>query len=369
MDHPRLDGYTLAQSGQKVEGLCAEFRLKIGKITMNTPVPLAEVWRGDFLECVHLGHAVVCDASGHIVAAWGDADAVVLPRSSAKMIQALPLITSGAAAAHNLTSEHLALSCASHQGAPIHTDRVTTWLTTLGLTDDALRCGAQPPPDTATRHDLIRQSASPCQMHNNCSGKHSGFLTLAKHLGAGPEYIDPAHPVQQACLDAFETVTDQTSPGFGIDGCSAPNFACTLHGMARAMAWFASAHQRNDTASTAAAALVDAMRAHPELVAGEGRACTELMRAMNGAAAIKTGAEGVFIAILPGRQLGVALKIADGATRGSEAAIAALLVRLGVLDAAHPAAQKRLAAPVTNWRGTLTGHVRAAPDLMQGAAL
>ncbi|MGR3501988.1 asparaginase [Pseudaestuariivita sp.] len=329
-------------------------------MAQNATVPLAEVWRGSFLECVHHGHAVVCRPDGEIVEAWGDPDAVILPRSSAKMIQALPLLTSGAAEAHHLTPQHLALACASHQGAPIHTSRVSAWLKALDLTEAALRCGAQPPPDTATRHALIKAGGSPCQWHNNCSGKHTGFLTLAKHLGAGPEYIDPDHPVQRACLDAFEETSRATSPGFAIDGCSAPNFATSLHGLARAMAWFASASSRSDVASQAAAQLVDAMRAHPDLVAGEGRACTELMRATNGKVAIKTGAEGVFIAILPDQQLGVALKVVDGATRASEAAVTALLVRLGALDAAHPMAQKRLNAPITNWRGTLTGHVCAA---------
>ena len=143
--------------------------------------------------------------------------------------------------------------------------------------------GPQEPPDTDAREALIRAHEHPCQIHNNCSGKHAGFLTLTKHLGAGPEYIDPDHPLQQACLSAFEDVTQETSPGFGIDGCSAPNFACTLHGMARAMAHFAAQPD-----GTPQARLHQAMRLHPELVAGEGRACTELMRAMNGTVALKT---------------------------------------------------------------------------------
>jgi len=244
---------------------------------MRNPAPLAEIWRGDFLESLHLGHVVICDGSGQIVHVWGDADKVVLPRSSSKMIQGLPLITSGAADAAGLTPEHLALACASHQGAEIHTSRVARWLGDLGLTDDALRCGPQKPSDEPALHGLIKAGESPCQMHNNCSGKHTGFLTLTQHLQAGPEYIDPDHPVQLACRDAFETITAETSPGYGIDGCSAPNFASTLHGMARAMGWFASAHTRSDTMSQAAVRLRDAMMLHPDLVAGETRACTELM--------------------------------------------------------------------------------------------
>ena len=325
---------------------------------MTAPVPMAEIWRGPFLESLHHGHAVICDASGDIVEAWGDPQAVVLPRSSAKMIQALPLITSGAADAAGLGGEHLALACASHQGAAIHTDRVRAWLAHIGKGDADFRCGAQEPSDIEARHGLIRAGEQPCQYHNNCSGKHAGFLTLSRHLGAGPEYVDPSHPVQRACLEAFEEVTGQDSPGFGIDGCSAPNHATTLHGMARAMAFFAAAEAGASGQEGAAARLRQAMVAYPELVAGEGRACTELMRAMEGRVALKTGAEAFFIAIIPERKLGIALKITDGTTRGAECAIAAILVRLGLLEADHPATRKRLNAPIRNWRGIETGMIR-----------
>ncbi|WP_025051942.1 asparaginase [Sulfitobacter noctilucae] len=326
---------------------------------MTHAAPFAEIWRGGFLESVHSGHAVICDDTGQIVDAWGNPEAVILPRSSSKMIQALPLLTSGAADKHGLTTEQLALSCASHQGAAIHTDRVGAWLETLGLTDEAFRCGPQEPADIPARDGLIRAHQAPCQIHNNCSGKHAGFLTLTQHMGAAPDYVDPAHPVQRACLEAFETVTGETSPGYGIDGCSAPNHACSLHGMARAMAHFAAAPE-----GSAEARLHQAMRLHPELVAGETRACTELMRAMDGKIALKTGAEGFFIAILPEQKMGIALKAACGTTRAAECAIAALLVRLGVLDPNHPATLKRLNAPIKNWRGIETGILKPAAGLL-----
>jgi len=319
---------------------------------------MAEIWRGPFLESVHLGHAVICGADGEIVQAWGDPTVVVMPRSSSKMLQALPLIESGAADAHGLTTEQLALSCASHQGAAIHTDRVNAWLGNLGLSDSDFRCGPQEPSDRPTMEALIRAGEKPCQVHNNCSGKHAGFLTLTRHLKAGPDYVTPDHAVQKACLEAFESVTGESSPGFGIDGCSAPNFATTLHGMARAMAFFAAAEEGSGVRASAAARLAKAMRLHPELVAGEGRACTELMRAMEGRVALKTGAEAFFIAIIPEKKLGVALKVVDGGTRGAEAAITAILVQLGLLDAAHPAARKRLNAPIRNWNGIETGMIR-----------
>ncbi|MCX7558149.1 asparaginase [Sulfitobacter sp. F26204] len=326
---------------------------------MTQAAPFTEIWRGPFLESVHFGHAVICDENGQITQAWGDPDKVIMPRSSSKMIQALPLITSGAADIRGLTTQQLALSCASHQGAAIHTDLVAVWLETLGLTAAAFRCGPQEPADKDAREKLISAHETPCQIHNNCSGKHAGFLTLTQHLGAGPDYIDPDHPVQKACLDAFEQITQETSPGYGIDGCSAPNYACSLHGMARAMAHFAAAPDGSPEAR-----LHQAMRLHPELVAGESRACTELMRAMDGKVALKTGAEGFFIAILPEQKLGIALKAACGTTRAAECAIAALLVKLGVLHANHPATLKRLNAPIKNWRGIETGILKPAAGLI-----
>ncbi len=327
-------------------------------------VPLVELWRGDLLESEHSGHAVVCRDDGEILRAWGDADAVIYPRSSAKMIQALPLVTSGAAAKHHLTSEQLALACASHNGADIHTSRVQNWLDTLGLNEASLLCGVQPTRDRELRDNMIRAGQSACQFHNNCSGKHAGFLTLTQHLQASSDYVDISHPVQKACRTAFEEVTDATSPGYGIDGCSAPNFATTVHGLARAMAWFASASARNDISARSATQLVEAMIAHPELVAGRGRACTRLMRATQGRAAIKTGAEGVFVAIIPEKKIGIALKISDGATRAAETVIAALLVRYGVLDADHPEAQAYTQAPITNWAGTHCGEMRPVSGLV-----
>ena len=322
-------------------------------------LPMAELWRGGRLESVHAGHAAVVDATGALVEAWGDPGAVIYPRSSCKMVQALPLIESGAAAAAGLTDRHLALACASHQGAAIHTGMVAEWLAAQGMAEPDLRCGAHWPDDRAAANALIRAGEKPCQVHNNCSGKHAGFLTLVRHLGAGPEYVEVDHPVQAAVRAAFEEVTGETSPGHGIDGCSAPNFACTVEGLARAMARFATARE-TDGRGRAMVRLRQAMMVHPELVAGEGRACTELMRAMDGRAAIKTGAEGVFVAIVPDRGLGIAVKIADGATRAAELAIAALLVRAGVLERDHPVTRKRLDAVLSNWRGIEVGVLRPA---------
>ena len=298
---------------------------------MKNSVELVEVWRGDYLECTHRGAAVIVDETGDIVESWGDPSEVILPRSSLKPLQALPLVSSGAAEAHSLSTEHLALACASHQGQAMHTDRAAAWLDTLGLGNDDLQCGPQWPDAKRTANEMVKAGEKPCRIHNNCSGKHCGFLTLGAHLGEAPErYLDPEGAVQQASKTAIEDICSEDILGHAIDGCSAPNFAISLTGMARGMAKMGN-H-----------ILTQAMMAHPELVAGDKRACTEMMQSMSGKAAVKTGAEGVFAAILPEKKMGIALKIEDGATRASECVMAALLVRMGVANPDDPTIAKRL---------------------------
>lgn len=323
--------------------------------------PLAALWRADLLESRHRGHVAIVDASGALVAAWGNPDAVIYPRSSAKMLQALPLVESGV----ELPSERLALACASHEGAGIHVLGVERWLADLGLEEADLRCGPQTPEDKAERRRLRALDEAPCQLHNNCSGKHAGFLMLNQRLGGGSEYVEIDHPVQKAVRAAFEEMTGADSPHWGIDGCSAPNFATTVSGLAHAMAKMASPAGLGRARGDAAAALVAAMRAHPDLVAGEGRACTELMQAMGGRVAVKTGAEGVYVAILPERGLGIALKAEDGATRAAECAIATLLVRLGELDPADPACERRMAPVLPNRRGLPAARFAPEPALWE----
>jgi L-asparaginase II len=174
--------------------------------------------------------------------------------------------------------------------------------------------------------------------------------------------------VPRAVRSPFEEMCGAESPGWGIDGCSAPNFATTVTGLARAMARMADPRGLGPAREEAARRLVAAMVAHPLLVAGEGRACSELMSAMDGAVAVKTGAEAVYVAILPARGLGVALKVEDGATRASESAIVALLVRLGAIAADHPAAARRLNPPIVSRRGFPAGTIRPAPEFFAGGA-
>jgi L-asparaginase II len=334
---------------------------------MENPVVspvLAEIWRGEILECVHRGAAVVATASGEVVEAWGEARRVVLPRSACKMIQALPLVESGAADAAGLGVEQLALACASHKGTGQHTGLARRWLEGLGLSERDLRCGVHPPNDPETRHALRIAGVEPDQTHNNCSGKHCGMITASRHLGGGAEYIDLAHPVQQAVRLALEEVTGEAVAGYAIDGCSAPNFAVPLSGLATAMARFATAGTSFTGARAAAAQrLREAMAAHPVLVSGEGGPTTRLIRACKGRAVVKSGAEGVFVAMLPEKGLGIALKVDDGNGRGSDAAMAALLARYGALDRDDPVYLALADAPILNARGFAHGHLRAAQVL------
>ncbi|NBZ88095.1 asparaginase [Stagnihabitans tardus] len=325
---------------------------------------MIEVWRGGLLESYHAGHAVICDDKGEVIEAWGDPGAVVYPRSSAKMLQALPLIETGAADAFGLKEAQLAFACASHIGQGFHVKMAEAWVKGLGLSEADLRCGAHEPSDKIERDRLIAAGERPCQFHNNCSGKHSGFLTVTKHLGAGPEYVEIDHPLQKAIVQAMAEVTGEEAAGWGVDGCSAPNFALTVAGMARAMGRFAGASGEGDARDRAMFRLASAMRAFPEMVSGDTGADTELMRAMDGRVALKGGAEAYHIAIIPELKRGIALKIVDGGARASDAVMVALLVRLGVLDANHPAAKKRLNAVQKNWRGIETGVLKLAEGFL-----
>jgi len=325
---------------------------------MSKSANLVELWRGGRLESAHLGHAVVMDGSGQIVKSWGNPDHVTYPRSSAKILQALPMVESGIADQMGLTQAQLALSCASHSGAAIHTAPAQSWLQDLGFTNDDLICGPQWPADTPARDNLIKSDSAPCRYHNNCSGKHCGFLTMVKANKWAADYTSIDHPLQKAIKQVFDDLTEETSPGWGIDGCSAPNHATSIRGMARAMATIAAAND-STTRGAAMVRLREATMTHPELVANEDRACTHLMRASKGRISVKTGAEGYFIAIVPEKKLGIALKIMDGATRASECAMAAILCDLGVLDPNDPLVARYRNPTLKNFSGLVTGDMRA----------
>ncbi len=325
---------------------------------MTNPI-LVEVTRGPLVESVHRGAVAIADAAGRLVFSLGDVETPVYSRSSLKPVQALPLLESGAAEAFGLSDEEIALACASHSGEPMHTTRVAAWLERIGCTESDLACGPHPIRDEAVAAEMIRRGEKPTRLNNNCSGKHTGFLTVCRHWDIATEgYELHDHPLQRAIAKTLGDLTGMEADfPWGVDGCAAPNFAVPLHAFAKAMAKLAAPGDLPLARGAAAKRIVNAMTAHPELVAGTGRACTTLMRAMDGVA-VKTGAEGFFMAIVPARGLGMALKIDDGAQRASETAIASILQGLGLLGEFELAQ-----GPVLNTRGAIVGERRPAAAL------
>jgi L-asparaginase II len=327
---------------------------------MANPI-LVEVTRGNLVESVHRGAIAVADASGAIRASIGDIETPVYSRSSLKPMQALPLVESGAAEAFGLNDEDIALACASHSGEPMHTERVAAWLARIGLTEHDLACGAHASRFEPVAEAMVREGRKPTRIFNNCSGKHSGFLTVARHWDiATSGYEKESHPVQQAVAAALSELSGADELPWGVDGCAAPNFATSLAAFARAAARMAAPDMLEPVRASACRRIIGAMIKHPLLMSGTGRVCATLIAASAGRVAVKTGAEGFFGGWLPDIGLGIAVKIDDGAGRGAETAIAAVLDKLGLLgDAAHGV----LRAPVLNTRGATVGERRPAPAL------
>jgi L-asparaginase II len=331
---------------------------------MANPV-LVEITRGALVESVHRGSVAVVDAKGRVVFAEGDVTSLVYPRSALKPVQAFPLAASGALDQFGLGDEELALACASHSGAPMHTERVAHWLARVGCSESDLACGPHAPTDRATDHALIRAGERPCRLHNNCSGKHTGFVTQAKHIGAPIRgYEHPDHPVQQRELSGLRELSNYDGEiAVGVDGCAAPNFALPLTALAAALAKLGAPDDLAAAEADAARAVCRAMAAHPELIAGVGRPNTAMIRDTAGGGLAKTGAEGVYAAIIPKRGLGIALKIDDGAGRAAETAMAAILVQAGLASGESDTARLAKGA-VKNTRGDIVGERRAAAALM-----
>lgn len=329
---------------------------------MANPV-LVELTRGSMVESVHRGSIAILDADGRMRLSLGDVELPVYSRSSLKPMQAIPLVESGAAQAFGLSDEEVALACASHSGEPMHTERVSIWLERLGLSESDLACGAHASRYEPVAEAMVRRGEKPTRVFNNCSGKHTGFLTVARHWDIATNgYEQVSHPVQQAVAAALRELSDAKELTYGIDGCAAPNFATSLTQFARAAARMASPIRLSAERAAASRRLLSAMIAHPELVSGTGRACAILMRAATGRAAVKAGAEGFFAGWIPTSGLGIAIKIDDGAGRAAETTIAAVLDALGLLDYSE-AARKILRTPILNTRGATVGERRPAAAL------
>ncbi|MGH2668177.1 MAG: asparaginase, partial [bacterium] len=310
-----------------------------------------ELRRGSVVESRHLVHVAVVDGEGRLVAHAGDPHLVTFWRSAAKPFQALPLVVDGVAERFGLTREDLALACASHSSEPGQVALVREFLQRIGCTERELLCGPHRPLSETVARDYETHGVRLTAVYSNCSGKHAGMLALAKHHDWPTAfYTRVEHPVQQRCLAEVSRWTDVPAEriGVAVDGCGVACFALPLRNMALAY-------------GRLAFRVVEAMLHHPDLIAGSGRPCTELMRAHPGRVIAKVGAEGVYSALLVREGLGVALKVEDGHSVASALALAAVLAELGL----KPQPASLVARPTTNSRGDAVGEMRVNGGLSQ----
>ncbi|MGB6345333.1 MAG: asparaginase, partial [Xanthobacteraceae bacterium] len=295
------------------------------------------------------------------VLAIGDVAAPVFPRSAIKALQAMALVEEGAADRFGFDDEALALACASHSGEPAHVAGVERILAKAGLDASALRCGVHWPISQSAAYALARTGTASA-LHNNCSGKHAGFLCLACAKGADTTgYFRPEHPVQRQVRAVLEDFTGAVlgEAVCGIDGCSVPTWAVPLQNLAHGFAKFGTGRGLSPARAAAAGRLRQACAAKPWFVAGSGRFCTEIMQLFGDRVFVKTGAEGVYCATLPQQGLGIALKCDDGAARAAQAVVATVIARFLPLDDAQRAALEPLMQPsLRNWNGFEVGAIK-----------
>jgi L-asparaginase II len=335
------------------------------------PEPLVEVTRGGITESRHRGHVVAVEPEGNVIAYLGGPETLTYLRSSAKPIQAIPLIVSGAADRFGFTEKEIALACASHSGEPIHVEVAGSMLKKIGLGPEALKCGTHEPFSLEVTRQLREKGEEPNVLQNNCSGKHAGMLALALHLGAPIETYDRAdNPVQLAIGEVISQFSGVAMEDIavGVDGCGVPVFGVTVKAMALIYARLVAPPSEFDQKTRSACArIVSAMTKHPELIGGTSdRLDTELMKAAKGRLVSKVGAEGVYtVGVLPSKEwprgFGLAVKIEDGDDhRARPTVVIESLRQLGILaDESLEAVARYAFFPVRNRRGDVVGEVTA----------
>ena len=330
---------------------------------MSNPV-LVNTIRGEIIENRHRGAIAVCDPSGRILHAWGDVETLVYPRSAIKPLQALPLVETGAADYFGLSAAELALACSSHSAEPLHVDTIQRWLTRLELDETALECGPHAPADSQAALALILDQTAAGRIHNNCSGKHTGMLTTARFMGEEISgYIDREHPAQKRWLNALGEIAnlDMYRLPWSFDGCGIPVVAMPLAAIATAFARMTAPDDLPATRGAAINRICEAIAANPIMIAGNQRLTTKIMMLTGRRVLVKSGADGVYIAMIPDKNLGVALKIDDGTGEAAEVAMLAVLTKLDSLLASElETLADRCRMPITNTRGILTGYREAA---------
>lgn len=338
---------------------------------------LVELQRGDMVESVHAGAFAVLDADGGVVLSMGDVDRPVYPRSAVKMLQALPMVESGAPQRLGLTDEELALACASHNGEAEHVRTAASMLAKACTDAQVLECGAHWPYDEETVRRMAAAGELPQPLHNNCSGKHSGFVCLGCMMAGTAElrgfmngYVQPGHPVMREITAALEACTDTRLAGGaaprGTDGCSIPTYGMALRRLALGFARWGTGIGLREGHAEAARRLRQAVAAAPFMVAGTGRFDTVVMERLRGRVYCKVGAEGMYCAALPQRGLGIAIKMDDGNNaRACEIVMAVLIEVLAPLDDEELAFMRGMSTlAMRNWNGIEVGVLRAAPALL-----
>lgn len=327
---------------------------------------LVHISRGPLIECMHRGSIAVALADGTLTHAAGNAETVTFARSSAKPIQAIPVIESGAASAFGFTEQEIALICASHNGEPRHIETVRSMLGKIGLSDQALLCGPHEPYHKPSA-DRMKERGEPFScLHNNCSGKHAGMLALALRLHAPIDsYLQLNHPVQQRMVETICQMSGLSRDRLyiGVDGCGVPVFGMPLTYLAGMYARFgAYAAKGKDAAAgqrgQACRLILDAISRHPFFLAGSDRFDTRLIEATQGRIIGKMGAEGVFALTVPSLGLGLAVKIEDGAQRALYPVVTEALLQLGLLTSAEAELLEPFRRPeIRNWQGTVVGNI------------
>lgn len=339
---------------------------------MANPV-LVELTRGQRVESSHRGAFAISNGSGEHVFHAGDIDKPIFPRSAIKAMQALLLVESGAADAYGLDDSELALAGASHASEPEHAALAKRMLQKAGFAESDMECGSHWPFQSKVLISQVNSGVEPSQLHNNCSGKHAGFLCAAKYLGIDhKDYSKYDHEIQKR-IAAILTDLMGTSHGAdncGTDGCSIPTYAVPLKNIAHGFAKMASGEGLSQTRAAASKRLLSAAMREPFYVAGTHNACTKLMNMAPGPMTsriyAKTGAEGVYCAAIPELGLGIAVKIDDGAARAAEIAVAALLARcLGENDQAFNSLMDYATREFKNWNGTVVGKFQPSDILVE----
>lgn len=325
---------------------------------------LAVTTRSGLIEQVYRGSVCLVKVNGEELFSLGDVDSYTYPRSALKFMQVLPLLESGAVDTYGLTLEEIAVMCASHNAEDEHLQVVESILKKAGVEATDFACGTHPSIREQTAADYYRKQVVLTDLHNNCSGKHAGFLALAQYLGAPlTGYLDPTHPVQVKVrgkvAEVFQMAEDELH--LGTDGCSAPNYAMPVYNMALGFARLTAAD-----APDAYQKVVQAVSAHPFMVGGTDRFCTEMMEVAKGKVIGKLGAAGVYLFGFPGLGIGGAVKVADGLHGPQYNVVMELLHRLGGLSAEGLGQlAKWHETPVPNCVGKQVGETTVVKELFE----